>query len=154
MGDQAKASLIHFYKRQDLLITLHKMSLFVRSMGRLANSVPKRGLALSTVERADKMMPDPVDHATGLEKYELLAKQAGNEDPFFLRAINRGKGTKDEPTIVNAMDNYRMVGCVCQEEDTTIKWTWLSQGVPKRCECGYWMELKSHPAPDKYALPL
>merc|ERR1712126_618785 len=95
--------------------------------------VSRRGLALSTVERADKMMPDPVDHATGLEKYELLAKQAGNEDPFFLRAINRGKGTKDE---------------------TTIKWTWLSQGVPKRCECGYWMELKSHPAPDKYALPL
>merc|ERR1719357_2411571 len=80
-------------------------------------------------------MPDPVDHATGLEKYELLAKQAGNEDPFFLKAITRGKGTKDEPTIVNAMDNYRMVGCVCQEEDTTIKWTWLSQGVPKRCEC-------------------
>merc|ERR1711974_439191 len=22
-------------------------------------------------------------------------------------------------------DNYRMVGCVCNEEDTNIKWTWL-----------------------------
>ena len=70
-----------------------------------------------------------------------------------------------------------MVGCVCAEEDTNIKWTWLSevgspwftvtkstwsyrnyfavfisesQGAPKRCECGFWMELKSHPAPDKY----
>ena len=24
-------------------------------------------------------MSDPLDHATGLEKYELLAKQAGND---------------------------------------------------------------------------
>ena len=63
----------------------------------------------------------------GLEKYELLAKQAGNEDPFFLKAVQRAKGTKDAPTIIHAMDNYRMVGCVCNEEDTNIKWTWLSE---------------------------
>merc|ERR1719400_1675737 len=60
----------------------------------------------------------------------------------------------DTPTIIHAMDNYRMVGCVCNEEDTNIKWTWLCEGVPKRCECGYWMELKTHPAPEKYHLPL
>ena len=52
-------------------------------------------------------MPDGVEHATGilltymqplfthfllgLEKYELLAKQAGNEDPFFLKAVQRGE---------------------------------------------------------------
>ena len=63
----------------------------------------------------------------GLEKYELLAKQAGNEDPFFLKAVQRAKGTKDAPTIIHAMDNYRMVGCVCNEEDTNIKWTWLCE---------------------------
>merc|ERR1712111_170310 len=87
-------------------------------------------------------------------KMGLLAKQAGNEDPFFLKAVQRTKGTKDAPTIVHAMDNYRMVGCVCNEEDTNIKWTWLCEGVPKRCECGYWMQLKTHPAPEKYHLPL
>ena len=37
------------------------------------------------------------------------------------------QGTKENPTIINAMDNYRMVGCVCAEEDTNIKWTWLSE---------------------------
>jgi len=130
------------------------MSLLVRSVSRLANTVPKRSLAVSSSLRADQMMPDPLEHATGLEKYELLAKQAGNEDPFFLKAVKRAKGTKDSPTIVHAMDNYRMVGCVCSEEDTNIKWTWLCEGVPKRCECGYWMELKTHPAPEKYHLPL
>ena len=41
--------------------------------------------------------------------------------------MQRSKGTKDSPTIVHAMDNYRMVGCVCNEEDTNIKWTWLSE---------------------------
>jgi hypothetical protein len=25
------------------------------------------------------------------------------------------------------MDNYRMVGCVCNEEDTHIKWMWLCE---------------------------
>jgi len=64
------------------------MSLLVRSA--LA-SVPRRYLAISAARRADQIMPDSVDHATGLEKYELLAKQAGNEDPFFLKAVSRGK---------------------------------------------------------------
>ena len=25
------------------------------------------------------------------------------------------------------MDNYRMMGCVCNEEDTNIKWMWLCE---------------------------
>jgi hypothetical protein len=37
------------------------------------------------------------------------------------------QGTKAQPNIVNAMDNYRMVGCVCNEEDTHIKWMWLCE---------------------------
>ena len=86
---------------------------------------------------------------------------AGNEDPFFLRAVTRGKvGTADlwvsmiktfsvfrEPrktppllTLWTTTGNIellkvqimhyfqlRMVGCVCAEEDTNIKWTWLSE---------------------------
>jgi hypothetical protein len=30
----------------------------------------------------------------GVEKYELLAKQAGNEDPFFLKSFTRGLVSK------------------------------------------------------------
>lgn len=29
-------------------------------------------------------MPDPIDHATGLEKKELLAALAGNDDPVSI----------------------------------------------------------------------
>jgi len=114
----------------------------------------RRCFSVTAAAAKKQTMPDPIDHATGLEKYELLAKQAGNDDPFFLKVITRAKGTKDAPTIVNAMDTYRSVGCVCHEEDTHIKWMWLVEGSPKRCECGYWFELKRHAAPEKYALPL
>jgi hypothetical protein len=34
------------------------------------------------------------------------------QDPFFLKATKRGKGTKEEPNIVNAMDTYRMVSLI------------------------------------------
>ena len=121
------------------------MSLLARNLSKLVSTSSRRGLAVTSSLKADLSMPDPLEHATGktqpgfflvknqnllwsgLEKYELLAKEAGNEDPFFLKAVQRTKGTKDTPTIIHAMDNYRMVGCVCNEEDTNIKWTWLSE---------------------------
>ena len=97
---------------------------------------------------------DPIEHATGIEKFELMAKKAGNDDPFFLKARSRGKGTKEEPNIVDAMDSYRMVGCVCNEEDTNIKWFWIFEGKPKRCECGYWYKLNVHEPVDQFKLPV
>ena len=70
-------------------------SLLSRSACQVASNIsrraPNRMVHLSAIRSADQMMPDPVEHATGLEKYELLAKQAGNEDPFFLKAVVRAK---------------------------------------------------------------
>merc|ERR1711981_1017664 len=74
-----------------------------------------RAISISAWRTKEWEMSDPLDHATGLEKYELLAKQAGNDDPFFMKVRSRGKGTKDDPNIVDALDNFRMVGCVCNE---------------------------------------
>ena len=61
-----------------------------------------------------------------------------------MRVRNRSdyKGTKDDPIIVDAMDKFRLVGCVCEEHAAHIKWMWLIEGRPKRCGCGHWMELK------------
>ena len=47
-----------------------------------------------------------------------------------------------------------MVGCVCNEEDTNIKWFWIFENKPKRCECGYWFKLNRHEAPDRFKLPV
>ena len=43
----------------------------------------------------------------------------------------RGKGTKEEPNIVDAMDTFRMVGCHCNAEDTTIKYFWKRKNMCK-----------------------
>merc|ERR1712083_194978 len=125
-------------------------SLLSRSLSQVSSNLARcsasssRLVHLSAVRSADQMMPDGVEHATGLEKYELLAKQAGNLDPFFLKAIARGKGTKDEPNIVNAMDNYRMMGCVCNEEDTNIKWMWLCENTQ---EVRVWLLVRAEDSP-------
>merc|ERR1712154_643975 len=51
--------------------------------------------------------PDAIEYATGIEKWELMAAQAGNDDPFFMKVRSRSayKGTKDDPIVVDAMDH-------------------------------------------------
>jgi len=86
-------------------------------------------------------IPDIMDHATGLEKRELLAIAAGNKDPFGMDALKRGPGTKDQPNLVPSMEDKRMIGCICEEDSTSIIYMWLHKGDPKRCECGHWFKL-------------
>merc|ERR1711928_81119 len=90
---------------------------------------------------ADKMMNDSLDHATGLEKREILARQAGREDPYEMQVYKRVAGTKENPNIVPSVADFRVVGCVCEEDATAISWMWLYKGEPKRCEYGYWFKL-------------
>lgn len=59
-------------------------------------------------------MPDPIDHATGLEKKELLAALAGNDDPYHMKAIKRGVGTKEKPTLIPSAFDARILGCICK----------------------------------------
>ncbi|ENN75948.1 cytochrome c oxidase subunit 5B, mitochondrial [Dendroctonus ponderosae] len=90
---------------------------------------------------------DPIEHATGLEKRELLAKLAGNDDPFDANKVfKRGAGTKAQPNEIPSAFDARLVGCVCEEGSTSINWMWLHKGEPKRCECGNWFTLV-HKAP-------
>uniref|UniRef100_T1I6C0 Uncharacterized protein n=1 Tax=Rhodnius prolixus TaxID=13249 RepID=T1I6C0_RHOPR len=86
-------------------------------------------------------MADPVEHATGLEKRELLAKVAGIENPFDMKVLKRGPGTKDCPNQVPSAFDARLLGCICNEDATSVQWMWLQQGTPKRCHCGHWFQL-------------
>ncbi|CAL4102939.1 unnamed protein product [Meganyctiphanes norvegica] len=101
----------------------------------------RRGVQVSTARYSQKMMPDSVEHATGLEKQELLAIQAGNENPFDMRVYKRVAGGPDTPTVIPSFYERRLVGCVCEEDATCINFMWLDQGEKKRCECGYWFQL-------------
>jgi Cytochrome c oxidase subunit Vb len=59
-------------------------------------------------------MNDPIEHATGIEKRELLAKAAGNENPFDMKVLKRGPGTKDTPNLIPSAFDARLVGCICE----------------------------------------
>lgn len=126
----------------------------LRQIVRASQVVSSRGISVSAVvNKKDWRFNDPFEHATGVEKWELTKKKEGNDDPFFMNARPRGKGTKEDPNVVDAMATYRLVGCSCNDEDTNLKWMWVFEGKPKRCACGYWFELKVHEGPDKYKLP-
>ncbi|XP_059163088.1 cytochrome c oxidase subunit 5B, mitochondrial-like [Physella acuta] len=93
----------------------------------------------------DVKLPDSLGHSVGPERYELLAHESGEEDPFEMKVVKRAKGTFDEPTIVKSINNKRMVGCICEEDALTINWMYVHKGEPKRCECGYWFKLVDLP---------
>ena len=71
-----------------------------------------------------------------------------------MKSKKRGVGTFAQPNIVESMENFRMIGCVCNEDDTSCKYMYLYAGQKKRCECGYWFELKQVEGPQKYHLPI
>lgn len=60
------------------------------------------------------VMNDPIEHATGIEKRELLAKQQGNDNPFDMKVLKRGVGTKENPNCIPSAFDARLVGCICK----------------------------------------
>merc|ERR1712241_587363 len=93
--------------------TIHRNQLVLTSrlLATSASRMKKEGKILPN---PFKNLPTDVEHAGGLEKWELLAKEAGNDDPFAMKQQVRGKGTKDDPNIVKSLaGEYRMVGCQC-----------------------------------------
>lgn len=63
------------------------------------------------------------------------------QNPFDLKVLKRNAGTKDCPNQIPSAFDSRIVGCICEEEATTVNWMWLHQGVPRRCNCGHWFKL-------------
>lgn len=90
-------------------------------------------------------MGDPLEHATGREKRELLAKACGNPNPFGLCVLKRKEGSKEEPNEIPSAMGHRLVGCICEKNCTVINYMWLERDQPKRCECGYWFKLVNVP---------
>jgi cytochrome c oxidase subunit 5b len=96
----------------------------------------------------EKNFPHPLEHATGHEKSMMILEQKGITDPYFEQSMKRGPGTKDQPNLVPVFEGKRMIGCICEEDATTINWMYVHLGDPKRCECGHWF--KAVEAPDYF----
>ncbi|XP_033217829.1 cytochrome c oxidase subunit 5B, mitochondrial-like [Belonocnema kinseyi] len=96
----------------------------------------------STAVRYDRSrFPDPLELATGLEKKELLARLAGNDDPYMCRPIAKRESSRENPIIVESAFDSRLVGCICHEDQTYICYFHVLEGEPSRCECGFWFKL-------------
>ncbi|XP_072005051.1 cytochrome c oxidase subunit 5B, mitochondrial [Engystomops pustulosus] len=81
-------------------------------------------------------IPSDEEQATGLEKEIMTALKRG-EDPYNMLKPKNYKGTKEDPHIVPSVNNQRIVGCICEEENTAVVWFWLHKGEAQRCpNCG------------------
>ncbi|KAG7279829.1 hypothetical protein CRUP_013739 [Coryphaenoides rupestris] len=81
-------------------------------------------------------VPTDDEQATGLERRALQALKKG-QDPYSMLKPPSYPGTREEPHIVPGIGNKRLVGCLCEEDNTSIVWFWLHEGTAQRCPaCG------------------
>ncbi|KAJ6653232.1 hypothetical protein lerEdw1_010018 [Lerista edwardsae] len=92
-------------------------------------------------------IPTDEEQATGLERKVLKALEKGL-DPFSMFPPKRHAGTKEDPNIVPSITDKRLVGCICEEENSAVIWFWLHKGEAQRCpSCGAHYKLVSHKLP-------
>merc|ERR1711893_144972 len=124
-----------------------RRSLFTSS-SRMMGSAPAGGGSMK-----EQFPEDPEDpHSVGPEKWENLTKQKYGDDPYdwSMAPHTFGQGTKDNPKQVPSIEESRLVGCLCEEEDMHIKWMTVYKGAPRRCACGFWFKVVE---PDYAAYP-
>ncbi|KAM3927163.1 cytochrome c oxidase subunit 5B, mitochondrial [Leptodactylus fuscus] len=89
-------------------------------------------------------IPTDEEQATGMEREILTALKRG-EDPYNMLKPKHYKGTKEDPHIVPSVNDQRIVGCICEEENTAVVWFWLHKGDAQRCpSCGAHYKLVPH----------
>jgi len=83
-----------------------------------------------------------MDHATGPELKELQAFRSGDDDPWKIKPVMRKENsTRENPNMVPGALERRMIGCVCEPDQTWIGWMWIKRDEPIRCKCGHWFKL-------------
>ncbi|XP_071375746.1 cytochrome c oxidase subunit 5B, mitochondrial-like [Centroberyx affinis] len=94
-----------------------------------------------------KGVPTDEEQATGLERRALQALKKG-KDPYSMLKPREYAGTKEDPHIVPGIGTKRLVGCLCEEDNTAIVWFWLHEGDAQRCpSCGSHYKLVHHELP-------
>ncbi|KAJ1091866.1 hypothetical protein NDU88_004980 [Pleurodeles waltl] len=92
-------------------------------------------------------IPTDEEQATGLERKIMKALEKG-KDPYSMLKPPQYAGTKEDPHIVPSINKKRIVGCICEEDNTSVIWFWLHEGEPQRCpSCGAHYKLVPHELP-------
>ncbi|XP_016343385.1 cytochrome c oxidase subunit 5B, mitochondrial-like isoform X2 [Sinocyclocheilus anshuiensis] len=107
----------------------------------------RQNILMKTAQRAMAGIPTDEEQAAGLERRILQAMKKG-QDPYSIFKPKEYTGTRDDPHIVPSINNKRLVGCLCEEDNTAIVWFWLHEGNPQRCpSCGSHYKLVHHELP-------
>ncbi|XP_065358663.1 cytochrome c oxidase subunit 5B, mitochondrial-like [Calliphora vicina] len=114
------------------------MSLIIR---RFLNKTILQQRFITQTPKLQQEMPDPLQLCTGLQRKEIEAYMEGNCDPYHMKVLKRGCGTKENPTLIPSAFNGRIVGCICKD-NRFVNYMWLERDCPKRCECGHWYRLQ------------
>ncbi|XP_054853166.1 cytochrome c oxidase subunit 5B, mitochondrial [Eublepharis macularius] len=92
-------------------------------------------------------IPTDEEQATGLERKVLKGLEKGL-DPYSMLPPKQHAGTKEDPNIVPSINDKRIVGCICEEDNSTVSWFWLHKGEAQRCpSCGTHYKLVAHELP-------
>ncbi|XP_068609030.1 cytochrome c oxidase subunit 5B, mitochondrial [Brachionichthys hirsutus] len=92
-------------------------------------------------------IPTDEEQATGLEKLIMTGMKEGL-DPYNVMKPKAYAGTKADPHLVPSITNRRIVGCVCEEDNTAVVWFWIHEGEAHRCpSCGSHFKLVHHEIP-------
>ncbi|XP_034403200.1 cytochrome c oxidase subunit 5B, mitochondrial-like [Cyclopterus lumpus] len=108
-----------------------------------------RAAAVPAVSRgmAAGGIPTDEEQATGLEKVIMKAMKEGM-DPYNMMKPKEYAGSKADPHLVPSITNKRIVGCICEEDNTAVVWFWLQEGEAQRCpSCGSHYKLVAHELP-------
>ncbi|XP_024918301.1 cytochrome c oxidase subunit 5B, mitochondrial [Cynoglossus semilaevis] len=115
--------------------------LLLRSALRAATTYRAAPVPAFTRCMATGGIPTDEEQATGLERTIMQAAKEG-KDPYNVGKSKAYLGTKEEPNIVPSITNKRIVGCICEEDNTAVVWFWLHQGESQRCpSCGTYYKL-------------
>ncbi|XP_069023114.1 cytochrome c oxidase subunit 5B, mitochondrial-like [Embiotoca jacksoni] len=121
--------------------------LLLRSAVRAATTCRAAGVPALTRGMGAGGIPTDEEQATGLEKKIMNAMKEG-KDPYSTMKPKGYAGSKADPHLVPSITNKRIVGCICEEDNTVVVWFWLHEGEAQRCpSCGAHYQLVAHELP-------
>ncbi|XP_006837557.1 PREDICTED: cytochrome c oxidase subunit 5B, mitochondrial-like [Chrysochloris asiatica] len=89
-------------------------------------------------------VPTDDEQATGMEREVMMAAWK-EQDPYNMLAPKAAAGIKDNPNLVPAITNKRIVGCICEEDNSAVIWFGLHKGDAQQCpNCGTHCKLVPH----------
>ncbi|KAI1904975.1 hypothetical protein AGOR_G00011200 [Albula goreensis] len=103
-------------------------------------SVLTRGMAAGGIPTDD-------EQATGMEKIVMQAIREGT-DPYNMFKPKQYAGSKLDPHLVPSITNKRIVGCVCEEDNTGVVWFGSMRARPSAAPpvvpITNWLPMSSH----------